>query len=123
VSGLSKARITQCDGSAFVHSGRGLEVIKKTKKTLSITSDDAQWNEEVNRVVQIAMGAIVDEWSIASAEVIAPLLLNPSINQVELAANLGIHQHAVSKRLARAKYPLVQEFIQYCKKKLIDINV
>lgn len=102
------AKITQSNGSAFVHSGRKFDLLKKENLNLAIQTDDEIFDKEINLYLRFAL-VFMDEWSAVSCEIVHTLLAYPEKNQSEIAEILGINQSAVSQRIKRANIDLLKE--------------
>lgn len=111
------AKVTQSNGSAFVHSGRLLDNLKKEKTSLAIASDNDPFDKEINLMIRLALTNI-DGWSAVSAEIIYLFLNNPDLQQTEAAQLLNIQQSAVSQRLRRVNYNLLVELIDFYKQRI-----
>lgn len=111
------ARITESNGSAFVHSGEKFETLKNEKQNLSIKSDWPGFDKEMNLFLRIIL-IPMDSWTINSAEAVKVAIENPGKSQEELGLIMGIKQNAVSNRLKRAYYGEVMEVNEMYKIKL-----
>jgi hypothetical protein len=110
-------RITESNGSAFVHSGEKFEMLKNEKQNLSIKSDWPDFDKEINLLLKIIL-IPMDSWTINSAEAVKVAIENPGKSQEELGLMLGVKQNAVSNRLKRAYYGEVMEVNEMYKTKL-----
>ena len=104
----SAPKITQSNGSAFVHSGRKFDLLKKENINLAIQTDDEIFDAEMNLFFRFAL-VFMDEWSAVSCEIVHTLLSYPEKNQSEIAEILGINQSAVSQRIRRANIDLLKD--------------
>lgn len=104
----SAPKITQSNGSAFVHSGRKFDLLKKENNNLAIQTDDEIFDVEMNLFFRFAL-VFMDEWSAVSCEIVHTLLSYPEKNQSEIAEILGINQSAVSQRIKRANIDLLKD--------------
>lgn len=101
-------KITQSNGSAFVHSGRKFDLLKKDNNNLAIQTDDEIFDVEMNLFFRFAL-VFMDEWSAVSCEIVHTLLSYPKKKQFEIAVVLGINQSAVSQRIKRANIDLLKD--------------
>ncbi len=106
------AKITQSNGSAFVHSGRKFDLLKKENTNLAIQSDFADFDTEMNLLFRFAL-VFMDEWSVVSCEMIDTLLSYSEKKQSEIAEMLGINQSAVSQRIKRAHFDLLMDLNEH----------
>jgi hypothetical protein len=102
------AKITESNGSAFVHSGEKFELLKKEKQNLCIKSDWPEFDQEMNLYLKLALIAM-DNWTVNAAEVVKTAMENPDKLQEELGQIVGIKQNAISNRLKRAYYDEIME--------------
>ena len=110
-------RITESNGSAFIHSGEKFEMLKNEKQNLSIKSDWPDFDKEMNLFLKIIL-IPMDSWTINSAEAVKVAIENPGKSQEELGLMIGVKQNAVSNRLKRAYYGEVMEVNEMYKIKL-----
>ncbi|PJJ75908.1 SatD family protein [Thermoflavifilum aggregans] len=104
----SGERITESNGTAFVHSGLRFENLKKDKQLLGVQSPDPEFDAEMNLYFRLC-GIAMDHWTSKAAEVVKLSLEFPQASQEELGKKLHIQQHAVSKRLKTAYFQEVME--------------
>lgn len=104
-------RITESNGSAFVHSGRTFDSMKDKQYLAFCTGHDST-DKTLNLLAQFA-SLIMDNWSRASAETIQAILEHPGRNQQQIAALLNINQSAVSQNRSRAQLDLLLELDNY----------
>lgn len=100
--------ISESNGSAFVFSGEGFNLLKKQKINLSLTTENKALNTDINLYLKLAL-TFMDKWTAQSAEYIFLALENPHLSQEEIGQKLGINQAAVSRRRTRAHFDLVLE--------------
>jgi hypothetical protein len=105
-------RISESNGTAFINSGELFETLKKQKVTLAMRTGDAEIDEKLNLMIQLAL-TFMDNWLAQSAEFVAAAIENPSLSQEELGQKLGINQAAVSRRQKRAQFDLVMNLDRY----------
>ncbi|WP_289665815.1 hypothetical protein [Flavobacterium panacagri] len=106
------AKISESNGSAFIHSGELFETLKKQKVTLALRTGDTNFDEKLNLMLQLAL-TFMDSWLVQSAEFVAIAIENPTLSQEELGQKLGINQAAVSRRQKRAQFDLVMNLDRY----------
>lgn len=94
-------RITESNGTAFVHSGELLEALKEQKETLGIRSPWPDWDEEINVGLKLSQ-VIMDQWKSKTARLVSEVLRHPGKSQQDIAEMLGIQQAGVSQGLKRA---------------------
>lgn len=102
------AKITESNGTAFVHSGEKFEMLKKEKQNLCIKSDWPEFDKEMNLYLKLSLIAM-DNWTVNAAEVVKIAIENPGKSQEALGQMVGIKQNAVSNRLKRAYYEEIME--------------
>lgn len=105
-------KISESNGSAFIHSGELFETLKKQKLTLAMRTGDVAFDEKINLMIQLAL-TFMDNWLAQQAEFIAVAIENPTLSQEELGQKLGINQAAVSRRQKRAQFDLVLQLDRY----------
>lgn len=110
-------KITESNGSAFVHSGEKFETLKKEKQNLAIKSDWPIFDEEMNLYLKLSLIAM-DNWTVNAAEIVKTAMENPGKLQEELGQIVGIKQNAISNRLKRAYYGEIMEVNEMYKSKL-----
>lgn len=114
-------RISESNGSAFIHSGELFETLKKQKVTLALRTGDNSFDEKLNLMLQLAL-TFMDSWLVQSAEFVAVAIENPTLSQEELGQKLGINQAAVSRRQKRAQFDLVMNLDRYFRKEIKQIT-
>lgn len=105
-------KISESNGSAFIHSGELFETLKKQKVTLAMRTGDNNIDEKMNLMIQLAL-TFMDSWLAQSAEFVATAIENPTLSQEEIGQILGINQAAVSRRQKRAQFDLVMQLDRY----------
>lgn len=108
----SGEKISESNGSAFIHSGETFETLKKEKNTLAITSGNEKWDKEFNLMLRFA-STIMDNWPSQTAEFVSVALRNPELSQEKIGEMLSINQAAVSRRKSRAQYDLILELNEF----------
>ena len=116
---LSK-KITESNGSAYVNSGRLLNDIKTDGRTLAIQTETDKVNRDLNILFKWT-SIDFDNWTVATAEIIHRLLINPELTQEELAKELNITQSSVSQRIKRSNFDLILETDLYFRKKITEL--
>ena len=101
-------KITESNGTAFVHSGEKFEMLRKEKQNLAIKSNWPAFDREMNLYLRLALIAM-DNWTVNAAEIVNTTLENPGKLQEELGKIVGIKQNAISNRLKRAYYDEIME--------------
>ncbi|HEY5407255.1 MAG TPA: SatD family protein [Ginsengibacter sp.] len=110
-------KVTESNGSAFVHSGEKFEMLKKEKQNLAIKSDWPEFDKELNLFLKLSLIAM-DNWTVNAAEIVKTIMENPDKLQQELGKIVGIKQNAISNRLKRAYYDEIMEVNEMYKSKL-----
>lgn len=105
-------KISESNGSAFIHSGELFETLKKQKVTLAMRTGKDIIDENLNLMLQLAL-TFMDNWLVQQAEFVALAIENPNLSQEELGHKLGINQAAVSRRQKRAQFDLVLHLDHY----------
>lgn len=105
-------KISESNGTAFIHSGELFETLKKQKVTLALRTGDAVFDEKMNLMIQLAL-TFMDNWLAQQAEFVAIAIETPGVSQEELGQKLGINQAAVSRRQKRAQFDLVLHLDRY----------
>ncbi|HSI74343.1 MAG TPA: winged helix-turn-helix transcriptional regulator [Lunatimonas sp.] len=110
-------KITESNGTAFIHSGEVFEQLSKMNQEMAIRSPWSQFDLETNLMLKLAL-IPMNQWTVSAAVAVWEVLKNPRLTQKELGAKLGITQHAVSARLSRAHMEVIQEWMAYYPVKL-----
>lgn len=111
------SKITESNGSAFVHSGEKFEMLKKEKQNLSVKSNWPDFDKEMNLYLKLIL-ILMDNWTVNAAEVVKATIDNPDKSQEAIGVMLGVKQNAVSNRLRRAYYQEIWEVNEMYKAKL-----
>lgn len=111
------AKVTESNGSAFVHSGEKFELLRKEKQNLAIKSDSDIFDTEMNLYLKLGLIAM-DNWTINAAEIVKTAMENPDKPQEELGRIVGIKQSAISNRLKRAYFYEIMEINEMYQAKL-----
>lgn len=109
------ANITEANGTAFVHSGQCFDQLKK--HTLAIQSAQTDFNTEFNLLFRLAT-LTMNSWPPVTARIVKTAILNPEMDQSELAALLDKDQPYISRALKRAGYEELLQLNQHYKHKL-----
>ncbi|MEN8788833.1 MAG: hypothetical protein ABF295_04900 [Flavobacteriaceae bacterium] len=104
--------ISESNGTAYQRSGRMLDKLKSQKKNMGIDTGDSDRNRILNLMLDLASD-FMDNWTPVSAEMVALSLASPDRKQSEMADELKIRQSAVSQRRKRARYPLVEQILEF----------
>lgn len=105
-------KITESNGSAFIHSGAVFETLKKEKITLALQSDSPDFDIDLNLKIKLAL-TFIDSWLVQATEFIVIAIQNPALSQEEIGQLIHINQAAVSRRRKRAHYDLILELDVY----------
>lgn len=97
----SGKRISESNGSAFINASECFSALKQMNTNLAIKSPWPELDNEINLYLKLA-GTFMDEWTLASAELVEIVLNNQRITQKEIGMMLGIKQNSVSGRWKRA---------------------
>ena len=95
------AKVTESNGSAFVHSGELLEHLKATKQSLAVRSPWQEWDQEINASLNLAL-VIMDQWKPKTAQLVRTALEHKGMSQQEMADLMQLQQAGVSQGLKRA---------------------
>ena len=94
-------KITESNGSAFIHSGECFEKLKK--QTLAIQSPWPKMDREINLYLDLAL-LTMDHWTKNISFIIKTALEHPALTQDELAKKLNRTQSTISESLNRAGF-------------------
>lgn len=106
-------KLSESNGTAYQNSGLCFESLKKSN--LAIKSNDADWDEPLNIMLELVL-FIADKWTTSQAEVIKASIENPDKNQNQLAELLEKTQSTISASLDRSGYDSLQKIVDYYKK-------
>ncbi|HVZ96254.1 MAG TPA: SatD family protein [Chitinophagaceae bacterium] len=101
-------KVTESNGTAFVHSGEKFEMLKRERQNLAVKSDWPGFDKEMNLLLKLSL-IVMDNWTVNAAEVVKTTMENPGKVQEELGQIVGIRQNAISNRLKRAYYDEMME--------------
>ena len=113
-------RISESNGTAFIHSGEKFEKLKKEKTTLAIQSSYPNFDYEMNLYLKLAV-IQMDAWTANSAALFTTLFEDPEKKQAEIGAILGIGQNSVSGRFKRAHVDEILELDKMYRHKLKEL--
>ncbi|WP_166919447.1 SatD family protein [Flavobacterium poyangense] len=113
-------KISESNGSAFIHSGDLFKTLKKQKVNLAIRTTDTLIDEKINLMLQLAL-TFMNNWPIQAAEFVAIAIEKPNLSQEELAPKLGIKRAAVSRRQKRAQFDLILNLDRYFRKQINNL--
>lgn len=108
-------KITESNGSAFVHSGQCFEGLKK--QTLAIKSNKSEFDATINLMLRLVL-LTMDNWHPASSKTVKTAMAHPNSNQKELAKLLGKSQSSISEALLRTGFDEVKKMMQFYKLQL-----
>ena len=97
----SATRISESNGSAFIHSGEKFDMLKKEDISIGVKSPWQTFDEDINLYLRLAE-TFMDRWTVSAAELAKIVLQNPGVTQAEIGRQLGIKQSGVSGRWSRA---------------------
>lgn len=104
----SAKRVSESNGTAFIHSGEAFDTMKKNKTTLVVQTDNVTFNKDMNLILRLGL-SFMDNWLPQQAEYVALAIKNPKLSQEEMGEKLTINQAAISKRRKRANFDLLLE--------------
>jgi hypothetical protein len=116
------AKITESNGTAFIHSGEIFETLKKQKLNLAINSGAILFDEELNLMLKLSL-SFMDNWLQQAAEFVLIAIQNPKLSQEEIGIKLGINQAAVSRRQKRSNYELLLQVENHFREKIKTLEV
>ncbi|WP_027385484.1 SatD family protein [Chryseobacterium gregarium] len=117
---FSSEKITESNGTAYVHSGRLLDDLKSNGHTVSVKTSSDSVDRDLNILLKWSSKDF-DNWTVATAEIIHEMIMNKDNTQEDLAKKFAISQSSVSQRLKRANYELIVETNQYFRKKISEL--
>ena len=113
-------KISESNGTAFIHSGEVFETLKKEKSTLAIKSGNEIFDYEINLMLRLAL-TIMDNWLPQSSELALVAIQNQSFSQEQIGEVLNINQAAVSRRKSRSQLDLIMEFDAFYREKIKNL--
>ncbi|TGE17577.1 hypothetical protein [Hymenobacter elongatus] len=102
--------IATSTGSAFEHSGRGLEILKGQIGQIQLSSDYTAVNSACNACFAL-LEWIVQHWSVSQARAVHYALNNHT--QRSIAEHEKVSQPAIQQRLKAAGWPAIEELLLY----------
>nr|WP_299205745.1 SatD family protein [uncultured Brumimicrobium sp.] len=112
-------KITESNGSAFVHSGECFDVMKR--ETLMVRSSNQEFDHIVNLLLSLAT-LTINSWTPATSEIIKTTLIYPNKSQKELAEFLNKKsQGNISEHLKRGGYDEILRLHNYYKEKIVAL--
>ena len=103
-------KISEANGTAFVHSGRCFENLKKQR--LALQSGHVDFDLTINTMLQLA-SLTIDEWPPVTASVVKTAILHPDKDQNTLAKLLNKAQPNISRDLKRAGYEELMQLMAF----------
>ncbi|MCB4808410.1 SatD family protein [Tamlana sp. 62-3] len=110
--------ITESNGTAFINSGECFEDLKKN--TLAIKSNFNDLDLTLNLMFELAQ-LTMNNWTTISSTIIKTTLLNPDLNQNQLAKLLGKSQSNISEGLKRGGFDEMQKLMNFYKHQIINL--
>lgn len=115
------ASMKESNGSAFINSGRTLEILKATKsQNICLKSDYPDLDENLN-LLFLLLESSLERWTASNATAILAYLNNTTQTQQEIAQSLQVTQGAYSRALKRANAEAISRTEQYFTKKISEI--
>jgi hypothetical protein len=111
----SADKVTESNGTAYVHSGECFEVLKK--HTLSVKSNNLDFDDTINLILSLIL-LIANNWSNTVAQALKVSIEHPNKHQKEVAAILNKSQSSISEALKRGGYDEIIKLNNYYKKQL-----
>jgi hypothetical protein len=90
VKNFSSEKITESNGTAYVHSGRLLNDLKNDGHTVAIKTSNDSVDRDLNILLKWSSKDF-DNWTVANAEIIHEMIMNKDITQEDLAKSLLSH--------------------------------
>jgi len=115
-------KVSESNGTAFIHSGELFETLKKQKVTLAMRTGDLEFDEKMNLMLRLAL-TFMDNWLVQSAEFVALAIENPGLSQEDLGQKIAINQAAVSRRQKRAQFELVMNLDRYFRTQIKELTL
>lgn len=106
------------DEEAYVHSLDAFNRLRPLRQHMVFKSRWPDLDGEVNLTFKMVL-TIMNTWTPVSCEAILEKMEHASLSQKELGVRLGISQHAISTRLSRAQFDLIQEWAVFYRDKLL----
>jgi hypothetical protein len=109
------SRVTESNGTAFIYSGDGIELMKNN--TLFIKTPWTDINDYFETILKL-ISFISDDWKPATSESIYYSLVNKGLRQKELAVLMGKRSSTVSLALKRGGYNEIMGAVELYRKKI-----
>ncbi|MDT0641731.1 hypothetical protein RM553_02700 [Zunongwangia sp. F363] len=101
--------VAESNGQAFQFSGRTLDEMKKSTRTIMLKTPDENINGEFDSSL-LLLDTFIEKWSTASAEVVFYLL--HGYKEQEIADKLEISQSAVNQRKKAAGWDAISSLLK-----------
>ncbi|MDN5296143.1 MAG: hypothetical protein PWQ53_621 [Bacteroidota bacterium] len=118
----SGKRISESNGEAFINAGEKFEELEREKVNLLIKSPWRDFDDEMNLYLRL-ISIFMDNWTIASAELMEMVLKYPDRKQNEIGKMLDIKQNSVSGRWKRARIDEILAVEQVYRRKLNKLMI
>mgnify|MGYP006177801735 CR=1 FL=1 len=115
------SRITESNGSAFVHSGTLLEQLSVLKTRLAVATGNGELDRELNLLLRFAL-VIMDSWTVNAAITVKTVLQNPGKSQAQVGKKLKVRQNTVSTRLKRAHFEEIRLLLEHYRRKIKQLR-
>lgn len=109
------SKVTESNGSAFIHSGVSFEGLKKN--TVAIQTGSSDFDERINLMLTLA-ALTINQWTTIVAEVVKAAIENPNWNQSQLAKLLQKSQSSISEALKRGGFDEIKQLNEYYQKQI-----
>lgn len=103
-------RISESNGSAYVHSGEAFETLKKNM--LAVHSGEKERDDVMNLMLKLAQ-LTMNQWKSTTSEVIKTVIEHPEKNQKEIADILQKSQSSISEALNRGGFDEIMQVNAY----------
>ncbi|RZL16951.1 MAG: transcriptional regulator [Pedobacter sp.] len=110
-----RKKLSESSGDAFVFSGEAFDGLKQVNMAFKTAFED--FDMEINIALKLALIAM-DNWGIATAEVVKLAMEHGPAIQNELAELSGRTQSSISEALKRARYSEILELDALYRKKI-----
>jgi len=105
---IERDTVNESSGEAYIFSGRTLDVMKKTKQTIAIKTNNEEWNAELETEFKL-LEEIIKNWQISSAEVVYWALLG--FDDTSIAKEIGVSRSAIVQRKKTAGWTGIKALI------------
>lgn len=116
----SGSRVTESNGTAFINSGDGIELMKNN--TLFIKTPWPDINDYFETILKL-ISFISDGWKPATSEAVYYSLANKGLKQKELAVLMGKRSSTVSLALKRGGYSEIMEAVELYTKNIEQCTI